>query len=555
MEKFEKQAVRQFSREHDKEGRKKTADEIRESRAPFFAEKSEKASRIQEYTEELAAHKLNLDQALSGREKLEDELSEKEKSLLSRIWNRAAIRDTKKEIGDLDSAQKEFEAQYEEKEAVLAQERELELDKSGLDKARKTLEKFYGREAEKIRVFFEKEREDGDVANVIEKEGVVFVHGTLLDMVPEANSLVRNEATWQDKIKILCALEPTVSTSAIKAGYGRRTIWAPVGALLAGGHVEYATSGDGASRAKSLTKRATSRRWTDPIGLQIEQTLEASGGQYNEFVVAKPKIAGLYAYVESEQEKKPMNVGGGLSVEYRADPKPIPYHEVEKLAAELGVPFYAIQNGKVFEAKVEIEKRVNETARKLGSQRTDDILRVRLGREVPAKELAGKEVTIPNAQKDELVEEVLVDTVFQTRHIPERGHFDDYADGQRIYREIAAGKTPYAVAVAWTAAGNLQSFEDYFDVVRASLEGIDVSSKKHKGEDFLKKYGYDKKYASHLYGFAKAAREAGDEESATRAEQLAATLWDKSAVEEVLRRRTSSKGGFKLVRSDFEVAK
>ena len=226
------------------------------------------------------------------------------------------------------------------------------------------------------------------------KHDVVFVH-SFSEYVPQDNSIL-----WEDgrvdfemKLRILLALSPDISTSTVKKGDGRQSIWDAAGVVLSGGEVEYAEAGD----AGTVVKPGTKQRKTSTNGYQqfhknpgegISSAIERAT-HYNEFVVREPSIGAIYFFYDENKSF----VGRRY------------YDSLCEIGKRYDLPVYCLYEGELHE--FDIERKRSYYA---GMNEVYDVLNV--GEKVDKDKLMSAKKSMSDEEKKRLFEGVLEDQPF-----------------------------------------------------------------------------------------------------------------------------------------------
>ncbi len=175
------------------------------------------------------------------------------------------------------------------------------------------------------------------VTERLERFPIYFVHAIRPDSFP--NSLLRDDATWQDALRVLLLFKPTLSASTVRWGNTRDNVISPMGVLLSNGNIESAHYTDNATVPVSLKVR-NSRQQVD-----INRAL-INSGDVNEFVIRSPQIAGFFVWGD-----KPL-----LS---ETDRSKTMQSQIQKFVEEdLGIPVFIFDKGKLFAAEYDENKHI-----------------------------------------------------------------------------------------------------------------------------------------------------------------------------------------------------
>jgi len=145
--------------------------------------------------------------------------------------------------------------------------------------------------------------------------------------------MVEKEISWQDQLKILMLLRPSVSGSSIRNG-SDDMMWSGLGVICNQGEI-IPVLNTAATKTISIKRRVSYYEDYHPeeIDQRIEKSINKSERGANEFIINNMGIAGIY-----------ISNAGYISVEYKPD-------ELKELSDNLGLPVYIIEGGKIFLAQ------------------------------------------------------------------------------------------------------------------------------------------------------------------------------------------------------------
>lgn len=327
--------IKEFSKTNAPEERANVGREIWEKRSEHFAAKNELTNRIEDLIKEAEAKLKRAEEVVLEIREIEAEVSEKQSNIFGRFVSFFRLKELEESLAIKKIDQQNILAEYAEIQEILSELELQKLDKSILNEAREQLASFYANQEEAWEKY-EGEREIRDVANIMGNHNVVFLHSIKSDFIPGENSLLQKDTPWQKKLDIALAISPVLSTSTIREGDTRENMWGGMGVILKGGSVQRAFSGDAGTIAQGKNKRVILDQATMPIGGEIEQALNKSSDQYNEFVVEEPQIAGYYVCIDQRTGVRSHDTDSADNI--RAS--------VERL----NMPLYLIEAGLVYEA-------------------------------------------------------------------------------------------------------------------------------------------------------------------------------------------------------------
>ncbi len=410
MEKEFQSEFKKFSREEFPEERQEVAGVIKEKRHIYFEHHKELSSRIQELFDKSEEKKGKVSKIIKEIENLKQALSERKKSKFLEFLNYFEIKKLSKELSGKSLTQDQFEEEYQQAVVLLQSLEQEAQNKRELLEAKEYLKDFYYRQSKEWEEYQEEDKAK-NIASVAQHYNVAVVHGIHPNFVPGDNSLLNRNVDWQTKLKIILALEPTLSASTIKNGDTFRNMWARMGVLLSDGSIENAMPSDSGTRAKSLKKREIGaikrpNKVSDQIGEAINQRDQNS---YNELTIESPKVAGFYVCPERTS-------GGHIGNDL------VEIEEIIREVQEIGLPLYIIQDGVIREA--EYNPQLKELVPKLT---------------ITSEQLIQERFDMPVEQKQKIKEELLVDVPFKLEFL-EAKCIDARFRGGQTYIEINAPK-------------------------------------------------------------------------------------------------------------------
>jgi hypothetical protein len=421
METPDKEFLRQFSKIHQPEERIAVARDIKEIRRPFFERVKSIDAEIENAENGATERQSAMQNVAMELRVLGQELSEQEQGIAQMVYG--ALHDILK-ITDgispkVEQATSALEAKELEYQKLLkAQTRfrqyiaDLVSEKQNhdeLDLAQERLQKFYENQKDVWNVYYGEEMHARDVRNVIGKYNIPIIHGITPDWAPLGNSLLRRGIDWETKLKIVLALQPTISTSTIMKGDGNDSYWSWIGVVINGGNVMSATASSQANQARGISDRKTGSENLDNLEKKAEQSIgEAIFNRptrlLNELTVGKPEVAGFYLSIEAYESAK---------TKYASDRTgATPLEDIDRVCRELDLPLYLFKSGELFEA------RYDEASQSIVPVSSSPI---------QARDLLDKPVAISALKKEAMLEDLLYASPFNTgpaemRMITARNH-------------------------------------------------------------------------------------------------------------------------------------
>lgn len=402
---IDKSSLRVYTKEALPEDRQKLAEELRKSRSEIFSERALIRHEIENLREQLKKDQSNQESVFQDIQNLEDRMALSNESVYGQVLSYLGLKYLQQ--SKLEKKKLELQDCQEKAQELLQRQAELEdqlRDESALNSLRSQIDNFYVEHKDAYRAYQEQQRNEErtrGVESLMKEHEGFFVHGILNSWSPEANSLVDGGASFEAKLKLAIALEPTLSTSFIKKDDGPDRMWAQQGVIVTNGRVESAAYSDAATKAQSITKRTSDRSQKNITGIQ--QVLAESGPQYNEIVVAKPQIVGMYY----------------TSWQSRAG-KDMVKEDFFRLAKEMNLPVFCISYGKVFLVH--------------GGGQPDE--------EVGPGALAGNSVSFSKEDRERLFEEAFSKEMpFRVESfIPEARYLTSRVKGMEEYFDLCGGE-------------------------------------------------------------------------------------------------------------------
>ena len=425
MEKLPKQELREFSKEQLPEERKRIAKEVRERRGEYFSHQKETTFRIEELKEKIKKQEGNIASLIQEIGAIEQEIASRKKSKIAELLNYRRLKtlSQKKEAQKL--TQEEFEKEFKILNDLLGKLQQEASDKTELEEAKKTIEKYYKGIPKKYGEYQEEEK-NKEIKKIVEDYDVFFLHSTTPYGVPGDNSLLKSGTDWATKLKILLAFEPTISASTFQIGDSRYNMWAHLGVLLKGGYIETADMQDIGTRAKNLSKRERhSAPWAEKTSEQIRLAIcKRQTNVYNEMTVRDPEVAGVYLCLDNQKQDK------------------IDVEQIKQIITEFALPFYIIQNGNIWttswnseddkqlkERWAQLEELAQKTKKLIPSERQKELQKLKIQyqeikdeyfknlfttkEKITSQDILKNDFSISKLKKEEMIEDLLVEQPFK----------------------------------------------------------------------------------------------------------------------------------------------
>lgn len=326
-----KLSAKEASKEHLSKERMKLVQDIRK-------ERSENERRLRELKARLAILESQLSETVANidREKLQiQELAamraEQATTLAGRVrklLDRIGIHQQTDTETSLYQTEQGLISLTEEKKLLEEEKEGLNLlleDDSAIEIIRKKIASHYETAEGKAQSEYEDELKT--VQQTMMRNGVFVVH--TIEENPELrhnlNSNVSKDATFDDDLKILLSLEPSISASSVKTGISKEGkvsgLWSHSGGVLIGrGEIKKASAIDAGTVSQGIKQRSKGATWSGVLGGEkisdIDATVseqradievDASGsrmvsiGEYNELVIDNPKIFGFFKPADVDQ--------------------------------------------------------------------------------------------------------------------------------------------------------------------------------------------------------------------------------------------------------------
>ena len=581
---YERSNLREFSKDENPEERKNTADEIRGIRAGYFQRQNALRTEMARLSSEGGINRDEFERFHGEIGDLQRDIEEKSETSINKLLNFYSIWQARKEIGSKKAELETIEKEYTELAELIRNIEDQIADREELERARQKLGEFYGDQSEKWREYRADEK-NRDLAENAKEHDVVFVHGLHPNFVPGSNSMLQEGTPWETKLKIVLAFSPTLSASTIKKGDTPDNMWTETGVVLSRGRIQGA--GVSGTTARGLYKKENAENsWEKDMKVAIRNAIvQRPSNNFNEFVVQKPEIAGLYI----ADEKRKVGV-----------PNEVTHQQMVELAEKLGIPVYLIKQGEVYATTYDQDSQTLIPNDRLTTHQIYD--------QKPA---------VSESQKRELIQEILEDAPFEQSKLDltdayitdSRGYgaetylrikyldqtrsfsgsprilgvypalgkkMELFSEEGRLYRRE---KLKYRTQYGQSRLEELGNYEMNSGCVRlnshwiASYRDGEASKAISQPTDYLKlmqsqlektsanlKQGYYKfqenylkSLAGHLYGFAEQARAFGDEEVATKAEEMAGSALPKEEYDRILASRIGPNGQFRITKADLGV--
>lgn len=258
------------------------------------------------------------------------------------------------------------------------------------------------------------------LAEIVNQYQVKFVHGIRPYFTPQINSLLHQGVGWEDKLKILLAVNPTISASTIRKDDNYMNMFSRMGVILSAGEIVNAHSVDAGTVAKGLSTRAEWEEREADLNEQVRKAIEERGtflqaGQgptYNEFIIKNPGIAGFYICNDDTGTWESNDL--------------VSMREIGQVYQRLGLPIFIIEQGVVYKAED------NPVKRQIFYSYDDPITPL---------EIIEQGAVVPPDLKAQLAEEVLVErSPFELRklevNVPEIAFASGYNQGRETYLEV-----------------------------------------------------------------------------------------------------------------------
>lgn len=192
------------------------ADELRIRRREYFDAKWTTQERIEKIRKEIESSSQTLAEVTENLDRISDDIEARKTSKISQIANFFNIRNLESQLGIAARQKAEIETDLEEREKELDQLDSIRSDQSALFAARSEIRRYYDNLGEQYKQF-EAEQRGRDVGSMMREHDAYFFHGIAQKhRVSEVNGIISDSIPLTDRLKLLLALEPTISTSTVK---------------------------------------------------------------------------------------------------------------------------------------------------------------------------------------------------------------------------------------------------------------------------------------------------------------------------------------------------
>lgn len=279
-----------------------------------------------------------------------------------------------------------------------------------------------------------KEKEPINSVEQISREyNCIFVHGLVKKAKKNRsggnNLVVQKEQDWQDSLKIISLLSPTIPCSTVRLGDSRdaHIFGDGFGVLLSGGTIEEAKGVSGGATVATDIDKRSGGLWNPPdLHAQLERSVNKQYTNVNELIVAKPKLAGFFIENKEEfKDQKSLRVPQGF----------------EELNQNFQLPVYILEDTKIYEGvyKVPVFNDQDELlgyldlspaeVKTFGWQKVREIypessyahMTYEKGKELSVDDILASQYTLPPAKKEEIVQQFTEDNPFY-EHIDWQKH-------------------------------------------------------------------------------------------------------------------------------------
>jgi len=464
-----------FSKEHSKPERKQVADAIRGERKKYFERHESIRVRTTKVEKQIENKEIDLEFLVNEIAQLEESVRKISNGRIAKFLNKQEIASIEQRLGVRNKDTRKAEEDLMEIIAILTQLEAQRANRIELGRAREMLLEFYTNESEKYKEYKEG-LEARQVSSIMNNYEVAVVHALHPTFTPGENTLMREGASLEDKLRVLLATQPTISASTFGSQDSHDNLWASVGVILRAGEVLNADSSDLGTKATSIDGRGS----TAPLfgkGNIRERITKAVAGpkiKYNELVVDNPDVAGMFICLDPFQEYS--NQEEARSIDHR---------EFKRISNSLSLPVYALLGGEIYEA--------------IFNEKTK---RYDVGPKVSLKEIQNSDFSIDEEMRLSMQEEILEHTPFSYEKLGLEEIFETQAaeNGRRIYFEaMLFGKKDFKEGqVIREVPGSSLSCKYVFrngEVVRIS-QYHEMKGYRSEDEDFLDQLDFTK---GHIY--------------------------------------------------------
>ncbi len=263
------------------------------------------------------------------------------------------------------------------------------------------------------------------VKEVMQKHHVLFVHGFALGFHPVQNSLLNKNVSAGDKLRLILSMNPTLSASSLKPNDNGLNLWSPLGVVLSDGSINAAFSNDGATKAESLTTRASA---SQPVPIEDAILRRGvgygiTGAQYNEFSISNPKVGALYISVDYQNKERLRKLVSDIS-------------DLVAVSEQLKIPIFIIYEGRLYRKK-EGDIAFSDIQSLLNLSLVDEELNSNNWSEIQINEVVNLSTSLPSRRREEIAEDLLGKHIFNLQQLEKKLPFINYVMAYNQGRETA----------------------------------------------------------------------------------------------------------------------
>lgn len=394
--------------------------------------------------------------------------------------------------------------------------------------------------------WFSSFKEKKDLGKICKDFGLLVLHGLRFQRNDQKNFSQTFEiaADWDDRLKVLLCLEPTISAHAVKGDRAPEWFFAPVGAILNNGQVQSADTSDMGSWNMSLNERRESHaykrlelRHPEVIGKNMARMAEHSG----ECIVSNPGVCAFYV-----AEKF---LGNEFDVAISEKTKAFAMQILE-----MGYPLFMAGEGGFYRMGIE-NGRLACAYKKTDYKEILGLGRIEIGEDARKKWLEGvlpkfsKKVVCPfeyNLFKSGRMGMGAYEKLSSYSGTPEKNEWI----AQGVYLNGLGVKRIEEVV---SDLGGRPDLEKYVHNLAAGQEKIEdvINKTDYAGDKLLAREFSRRLMGFFLHGFADSASESGNDGLAGEARAIADSFVQYGSYRQLMARRSGKDGAFSLTYGDL----
>lgn len=276
-------------------------------------------------------------------EALRAEISEKKSSLINRLLEFRRINDLEKNLGILGKIKSSAEEDKQRLDELVAGYDSIISQDSELVSIKVQAKEEMQQRAEEQLAALEQEEKARSVEDIAVRHKCFLVHDIIdAEWKPSANNqaIDTKQLSFEDQLDIVLGFEPTIAASSLRKGDPQDDTFADGmswGVFLSGGRTLGGYRGDLGTRATGLRERHVSKELCSIEAID-EAITSPEKARYNELVIEKPEVAGVYIKWTDVMPplSEMMSVQNGGGVRYDK------VWEKLQLSAEKNIPIFVL---------------------------------------------------------------------------------------------------------------------------------------------------------------------------------------------------------------------